>query len=183
MCRPSRPYVTFAADCVATAPTPARACGTTAPTARNLDATAMPRSPVCGSRATIEKVIVQISLRAPDFEGIDVDPRATRRALDDELDRVRVDVAPQPREWHVLGRLSLRVQVKGRDLFSIHIDGDFAAVGTDNRDEAKPIALELVLSDRTGLRARHHAPARRVGLLFRAPCRVERDEIGVVLDQ
>ena len=46
--------VTFANDCVATAPTPACAHGTTAPTARNLDCTATPRSPVAGSRATME---------------------------------------------------------------------------------------------------------------------------------
>ena len=48
---------TFADACVATAPTPARALGTTEPTARNFDATAIPRSPVEASRATIENVI------------------------------------------------------------------------------------------------------------------------------
>ena len=54
--RPSGPKEVFAHAWVATAPTPALAHGTTAPTARNLDCTAMPRSPVAGSRATIEKV-------------------------------------------------------------------------------------------------------------------------------
>ena len=51
---PSGPNVTFANDWVATAPTPAEAHGTTAPTARNLDCTATPRSPVAGSSATME---------------------------------------------------------------------------------------------------------------------------------
>jgi hypothetical protein len=51
---PSGPYVTFANDWVATAPTPASAQGTTAPTARNFDWTAIPRSPVAGSSATME---------------------------------------------------------------------------------------------------------------------------------
>src|SRR3954471_9278302 len=54
---PSGPYATFANDWVATAPTPARAHGTTAPTARNFDCTATARSPVAASRATIENVI------------------------------------------------------------------------------------------------------------------------------
>ena len=46
----------FAFDCVATAPTPARAQGTTDPTAKNRLATATPTSPASGSAATIEKV-------------------------------------------------------------------------------------------------------------------------------
>src|SRR6476620_7467808 len=54
--RPSGPKSVFAHDCVATAPAPARAHGTTAPTHGNLDATATPRSPVAASNATIEKV-------------------------------------------------------------------------------------------------------------------------------
>jgi len=41
---------------VATAPTPARAQGTTARTLGNFDCTATPRSPLAGSTATIEKV-------------------------------------------------------------------------------------------------------------------------------
>jgi hypothetical protein len=44
------------------APTPASAKGTTAPTARNLLATATPRSPVSGSRATREKVAILMPL-------------------------------------------------------------------------------------------------------------------------
>jgi hypothetical protein len=48
--------VTFASACVATAPTPARAYGTKAPTARNFDWTATPRESVSGSKATMEKV-------------------------------------------------------------------------------------------------------------------------------
>jgi hypothetical protein len=48
----------LAHDCVATAPTLARAHGTTAPTAGNFDATATPQSPAAGSAATIENVIV-----------------------------------------------------------------------------------------------------------------------------
>src|SRR5437016_9297091 len=50
------PYVVFAYDWVATAPTPARAKGTTAPTATNFDSTAMPRSFVLGSNPTMLKV-------------------------------------------------------------------------------------------------------------------------------
>src|SRR5262245_61196903 len=46
----------FAQACVATAPTPAFAHGTTLPTPRNRLCTATPRSPVFGSYATIEKV-------------------------------------------------------------------------------------------------------------------------------
>ena len=41
-------------DCVATAPTPARAQVTTEPTENQCDCTATPSSPVAGSRATIE---------------------------------------------------------------------------------------------------------------------------------
>jgi hypothetical protein len=41
-------------DCVATAPTPARAAGTTAPAARNLLATATPQQVPSALRATIE---------------------------------------------------------------------------------------------------------------------------------
>src|SRR5690606_39824640 len=54
--RPRGPKTVLAYDWVATAPTPARAHDTTAPTARNLDATATPRSPVSASNPTIEKV-------------------------------------------------------------------------------------------------------------------------------
>src|SRR4051794_23408588 len=43
-------------DCVQTAPTPARALLTTAPTENQCDWTAAPSSPVFGSRATIEYV-------------------------------------------------------------------------------------------------------------------------------
>ena len=46
----------FAHDCVATAPTPALAQGTTAPTQGNLEATATPQSPASGSAAAIENV-------------------------------------------------------------------------------------------------------------------------------
>ena len=62
--RPFGPYVTFANDWVAIAPTSARAHGTTAPTARNFDWVATPRSPVAGSSATIEYVT-----RRPPFGG------------------------------------------------------------------------------------------------------------------
>src|SRR5262249_6174737 len=55
--RPPGPYVTFAYDCVAIAPTPACGHGTAAPTARNFDWTATPRSPVAGSSATMEYVM------------------------------------------------------------------------------------------------------------------------------
>lgn len=44
------------------APTPASAKGTTAPTAKNLLATATPRSPVLGSWATREKVATRMPL-------------------------------------------------------------------------------------------------------------------------
>src|SRR4029077_16836113 len=43
-------------DCVATAPTPASAHGTSPPTANQCDCTATPISPVVGSKATMEKV-------------------------------------------------------------------------------------------------------------------------------
>src|SRR5579864_5585396 len=43
-------------DCVATAPTPASAHGTSPPTANQCDCTATPISPVVGSNATMEKV-------------------------------------------------------------------------------------------------------------------------------
>src|SRR4029079_3420367 len=58
----------FAAAWVAIAPTPARAHGTTAPTPRNFDWTATARSPVAGSRATIEKVIRSASVLDPRVE-------------------------------------------------------------------------------------------------------------------
>ena len=61
--RPSGPYRTLAYDWVAIAPTPARAHGTTDPTARNLDWTATPRSPVTPSRATMEYVTTSASSR------------------------------------------------------------------------------------------------------------------------
>ena len=41
---------------MATAPTPAFAHGTTAPTAKNFDCTAIPSSPVSGSNPTMENV-------------------------------------------------------------------------------------------------------------------------------
>src|SRR5688572_2807464 len=50
------PYVVLAEACVATAPTPARAKGTTDPTEKNRLATATPTSPASGSAATIENV-------------------------------------------------------------------------------------------------------------------------------
>jgi hypothetical protein len=53
--------VKFANACVATAPTPARAQGTTEPTARNLDWTATPKAPVSGSQAMREKVATILS--------------------------------------------------------------------------------------------------------------------------
>src|SRR6185503_7538879 len=53
---PLGPYVVFAQDCVAIAPTPAFAHGTTLPTPKNFDCTATPRSPVAGSKPTTEKV-------------------------------------------------------------------------------------------------------------------------------
>ena len=48
------PWTTSPNACVATAPTPALAHGTSEPTANMQDATATPSSPVAGSRATIE---------------------------------------------------------------------------------------------------------------------------------
>ena len=46
---PWAPYAVLPSDCVATAPTPARAHGTMPPTLGNLDCTATPRSPVAES--------------------------------------------------------------------------------------------------------------------------------------
>jgi len=54
--RPRHPKEVFIKDCVATAPTPAFAQGTTCPTAKKRDATATPISFAAGSRATMEKV-------------------------------------------------------------------------------------------------------------------------------
>ena len=54
--RPFGPNDVFADACVATAPTPALAHGTTVPTAKNRLATATPTSPVAGSAAAIENV-------------------------------------------------------------------------------------------------------------------------------
>jgi hypothetical protein len=51
--RPRSPYAVLLRDCVATAPTPAFAHGTMPPTLGNFDCTATPRSPFCGSRATM----------------------------------------------------------------------------------------------------------------------------------
>ena len=51
---PLGPYDTSTNDCVATAPTPGSAQGTVGPTWNQWDCTATPRSPVAGSRATIE---------------------------------------------------------------------------------------------------------------------------------
>src|SRR5207253_7007308 len=51
------PYAGSPNACVATAPTPARAQGTTVPTANIHVCTATPSAPVTGSRATIEYVI------------------------------------------------------------------------------------------------------------------------------
>ena len=50
------PYAATPAACVATAPTPALTQGTTVPTAKYLDCTAQPISPVTWSTATIENV-------------------------------------------------------------------------------------------------------------------------------
>src|SRR5919109_2601514 len=54
--RPRGPWATFAHACVATAPTPASAHGTTDPAARNFDATATPHSARARSQATTENV-------------------------------------------------------------------------------------------------------------------------------
>jgi hypothetical protein len=54
---PSALYAVFASAWVAIAPTPARAAGTTAPTARNFDAVATPQVSPSGDWATIEKVM------------------------------------------------------------------------------------------------------------------------------
>src|SRR5215470_16742931 len=50
--------------CEATAPAPVLMCGTSAPTAKNLVATAMPVRPACSSRAMIDQVIGGIPLLA-----------------------------------------------------------------------------------------------------------------------
>lgn len=61
----------FAYDWVATAPTPARAYGTTEPTATNFDSTATPRSFVFGSKATM--------LNVEDRTGRDIGAGGNRR--------------------------------------------------------------------------------------------------------
>src|SRR5689334_9710560 len=60
--RPRGPKDVLANDWVATAPTPACAHGTTAPTAGNFDATATPQAPSSRSLATIENVMIVPSL-------------------------------------------------------------------------------------------------------------------------
>src|SRR5215208_6202692 len=54
---PRGPKEVLAKDCVATAPLPACAHGTTAPTAGNFDATATPQACSSRSQATMENVI------------------------------------------------------------------------------------------------------------------------------
>ena len=54
---PRGPNVASAKDWVATAPSPPRAHGTTAPTARNFDCVATPTSLASGSAATMENVM------------------------------------------------------------------------------------------------------------------------------
>src|SRR5687767_2733057 len=58
--RPFTPYARSTNDCVATAPTPGSAHATHGPTLKKCDCTATPRSPVTGSRATIEYVCAGI---------------------------------------------------------------------------------------------------------------------------
>src|SRR5205085_12265270 len=72
------PYEGSMKDCVATAPTPASAQATFEPTENQCDCTATPSSPVCGSRATIEKVCAGRSGRGA-ASSVAVSPR-TRRA-------------------------------------------------------------------------------------------------------
>src|SRR5688500_14349487 len=66
---PSGPYDGSTNDCVATAPTPASAQGTTAPTENQWLCTATPMSPVAGSRATIEYVATGRGRKARSFAG------------------------------------------------------------------------------------------------------------------
>src|SRR5205823_11406247 len=54
--RPSVPKKGLTSACVATAPSPDCTCGTSAPTAKNLLATAMPNFPLSRSRAMIDQV-------------------------------------------------------------------------------------------------------------------------------
>src|SRR5579864_6084041 len=56
-------------DCVATAPTPASANGTSPPTANQCDCTATPISPVAGSNATIENVCTGRNGLSPAADG------------------------------------------------------------------------------------------------------------------
>src|ERR1041385_4913274 len=60
-------------DCVATAPTPASAKGTSPPTANQCDCTATPISPVAGSNATMEKVCTGRSGLSCDIPTIEAD--------------------------------------------------------------------------------------------------------------
>jgi len=59
--RPSGPWLVLAYDWVAIAPTPPLAQGTTAPAARNFEATATPHSPEVASAATMEKVLRRVT--------------------------------------------------------------------------------------------------------------------------
>jgi hypothetical protein len=63
---PFGPKVVLPNAWVAIAPIPAFAQGTTEPTAKNLDCTATPSSPVAGSKATIEYVAIGSADRAGD---------------------------------------------------------------------------------------------------------------------
>src|SRR5438067_2232966 len=70
----SRPKTATPAACVATAPTPAHAHGTTEPTEKYFDWTAHPTSPLWRSAATIEKV----DLRVPFTVGVNLRTVAAR---------------------------------------------------------------------------------------------------------
>src|SRR4051794_19791745 len=73
-------------DCVATAPTPARAHETTEPTENQCDWTATPSSPVAGSRATMEYVPLRIDREHKVLERI--------RAIPPGFVRTYGDVSP-----------------------------------------------------------------------------------------
>jgi hypothetical protein len=84
---PLGPNEVFAEACVATAPTPAFAHGTTVPTAKNRLATATPTSPVAGSAAAIENVAG--SGGAPGRAGAETSARDRRIAAGRRAERMR----------------------------------------------------------------------------------------------
>src|SRR5579863_4423198 len=78
---PRGPQVGFTRAWVARAPAPLRACGQSAPTAKNFVVTATPKAPLPGSRAAIDQVIAQLCSGGSDDPAVQAACRDTRPNL------------------------------------------------------------------------------------------------------